>query len=207
MAKQPEQTADPKPNVDWINERLEALKLTKVEASKALLFSHPNTFHKLLSGERRTQIDECLLLAKLLNVPPAIMARQLGYDWPIPQARIIGEVDGAGRVRVLPPGKQSDVDAPSELEVELVALQVAAAQTALSVYDGNILYYEPSEVVRPDAFGRLAVLEIGDQPAPVVGVLDRASLGRGRVVVFGGIETIETNKIISATPIRWQRAC
>jgi hypothetical protein len=36
-------------------------------------------------------------------------------------------------------------------------------------------------------------------------VLNRGSVGRSKIIVFGTRETIETAMVVSATPIKWMR--
>ena len=136
-----------------------------------------------------------------------IALRRLGVDIPPATVPVIGVLRGNARVSILPPDKVANVESPRLPPGPLVALQIETSQTALAIYHGGLLYYEPSEVVLPGAFGRLSVVELGDVPAPVVGVIDRGrSIKGGRVTVFGGLETIESDQLQSAAPILWQRA-
>ena len=195
---------DREPDRRWISERLAEVDLRKSELAEKL-HVHPNIVHKMLNGQRRVQIAEFRLLAQLLHVPFMEVVRRFGFDVPGAMVPCIGAIDGRARIAVLPPDRQHDTPAPESAVPGTVALIVDAPHSALSVYHGSTLYYVPSDTVRVDAFGRLGVLEIDGEPAPVVGVLDRATMGRGRVRVFGGIDVIDTERLVSATPVTWQR--
>lgn len=166
---------------------------------------HPNIVHKMLNGERRLQVPELRYWAKALQVPFVVAVQRFGHEVPGAKVPLIGAVDGRARVVLYPPDKCRDVAAPEPSGGELVALEVDSAHSALSIYHGSIIYYQPSATVNIGAFGRLSVLEIDGEPAPLLGVLDRASLGRGAVRVFGSTEIVNTETLVSAAPVHWQR--
>lgn len=204
LAKLSEGYKDTPPQRDWLDAKLEEAGIRKTELAVTLQM-HPNMVHKLFNGERRPQLYELRVLAKALRLPMAEIIERFGVEVPGRRASCIGAINGDGRVSLYPPHKVRLVHAPEDGTLGLVALVVDAANTALGTYHGNTLFYEPANNVRVDAFGRLAVLELSDEPAPVVGVLDRATLGRGIVRVFGGLETLNANTIVSAAPVHWQR--
>ncbi|MGQ0673526.1 MAG: hypothetical protein ACT4N2_11725 [Hyphomicrobium sp.] len=166
--------------------------------------SYANYTGRIFRGSRQPSISDAILLAKNLQVPLSLILRKLGYDLADSTLKAIGRVNEFGRVSFLPPNLQSQVPAPGATEPGTVALIVEASNTPLAMYDGEVFYYAPSTVIRPDAIGRLSVIEMDDMSAPVIGVLDRARVGRGRVVVFGINEVVESERLISATPIRWR---
>jgi len=195
---------DGPPDRAWIDERLAEIGLLKRDVAGALGV-HPNIVHKMLNGERRVQIEEYRLLAKLLRIPIATCVAKMGFEMPSATCDLIGHIDGRGRISIRPPHADGRrVPCPEGVE-GIVALTINSAHSGLSVYHGSVVYYAPSDTVRVDAFGRLAVLEMDGEPAPVIGVLDRASMGQADVTIFGGIEVIQTQRLVSATPILWQR--
>lgn len=119
---------------------------------------------------------------------------------------MIGALRGNARISIFPTNLVQKTESPRPEPGALVALRIDAAQSALAIHHGGFLFYEPTEVVARGAIGRLSVVELGDQAAPVVGVLDRAIGDRGGLVtIFGGSETIESAQLQSATPVLWQR--
>ena len=197
---------DTKPDRAWLDQRLRERGVRKKDIA-ALFEVHPNMVHKMLNGERRVQIAEVKSWSSLLGVSFIEAMRRFGFDVPPTTCPLIGTVDGLGRVRYRRgngvPARM--IAAPETAGGNIVALQVDAPRSAISIYDGSCLYFEPSDIMRVDAVGRLSVIAMEGEPVPVIGVLARATLGRGSVSVYGGIELIETNSIVSATPIVWQR--
>lgn len=191
------------PDGDWFSARIAEVHLQKQMVADKLGM-HPNLLHKLLSGERRCQIGEAIALARMLKVPKAEIVARLGFDWPRDVIRITGRVGGRGYVSPLPPQQQFEVECPFEYEADsLSALTVDAAHSALGIYHGMTVYYSPSPGVSIEAFGRLSVIEAGEHQSAILGSIDRASHGKGTVVVFGGIEVLHVQTIISASPVRW----
>ena len=193
----------PPADVVWFEERFEALGLTRAVLDRELGY-YENYIGRIFSGQRKASIADAVFLAKRLKVPVQTIVRRLGYALADATVPVIGRVNEHGRIVSILPAHQAQVPFPPGMETETVAVVVETAQTALAVYDGQILYYTPSKIVRPDAFGRLSVIECADHSAPIVGILDRARVGRGRVVILGGTETLESEQIVSATPIRWK---
>lgn len=196
---------EPSANVPWFSERAKEIGLSFAKISLDVM-GHKDLLGRTLKGDRGFKPAELVALSKLLKVPLVALYRQLGYDVEGATCTIIGTINAQSRVSPLPPNQQLTIACPTELESKLVALRVDAPHSVLAIYHGTIFFYSPADKVRPDAFGRLSVVELGDHTSAIVGVLDRASVGRGRVVLFGTQESIESDEIISAAPIRWQRA-
>lgn len=170
------------------------------------IMGHDGLLRRTFAGERRAQVEEMIALAAALSVPFVTVVRRYGYEIPAVRCPLIGSVNSAGRLNFYTPDRQAVVEAPLDEVPGMVAVVVEAAHSALAIFDGSTLFYEPADDVRPDSFGRLSVVTVGEQPAPVLGVIERGGIGRTRIVVYGGIETLESRELKSATPIRWQRA-
>lgn len=197
--------AQRKPDEEWFNVRMDELGLTRAQAAKHF-GTYPNMLWRVMSGMRPVRVQEVIDWAVFLKVPVSVVLTRFGFHVPRAQVPVIGVMRKSGRVTVLPPNQQTKVDAPDDLSANLVAIRVEGAHSALAIFDGSYLFYEPSKIVRTDAIGRLSVVEFGDYPAPLVGVVDRATIGKGRVTLFGGEDIVESEMMISATPVRWQRA-
>lgn len=208
MAKKTQ--ARPKPprkqKVDtaWFETRMSEMGYDRAAAAKRWN-TYPNMIWRVLTGARPVRTQEIIEWCEWLQVPITVGLFRFGFDVPRSRVPVIGNVNSDGRISILPPGHQEHVDAPGDMQCTMVALRVKGDNRALSIYDGALLYYEPSEVVSVASFGRLSVVELGDHLPPLVGIVDRASGGRGRITLFGGAETIESDKVVSATPIRWQK--
>lgn len=143
-------------------------------------------------------------MARELRVPIGELLIKLGYNYRQRECPLIGGVGEAGRVTLFP-GPHKSVSSPDETDEDLRAVIVEADYLALALYAGSYLYFAPAEAVRTDVWGKLCLVDIQDEPAPVVGIVGRASPGRGRVRLFGGSGTRDDVRVASATPVRWIR--
>jgi hypothetical protein len=194
-----------KPDERWFVKRMDELGLGKQDAARHF-GTYTNMLWRVMSGARPVRVGEVIEWAKFLKVPVSVVLVRFGFDVPRVTVPVVGVMRKTGRVSVLPPNQQTRVDAPDDLSAAMVAIRVEGAHSALAIFEGSYLFYEPSNIVRADSYGRLSVVEFGDYPAPLVGVVDRADVGRGRVTLFGGLDTIESEMMISATPVLWTRA-
>jgi len=192
------------PQTEWIKQRLKDLGVTVADVARAMN-TYPNMVWRMASGMRPATADEIMQWSLLLDVPPLEALRRFGVRVPSTSVPVAGILRANGRVSPVP-GRAETVEAPADGSSLTRALRVETAQTSLGIWTGSILYYEMSETVRVDAFGRMSVLELGDHAAPVVGVLDRVKLGEGNVTVWGGGESFKSKQLVSASPITWQRA-
>lgn len=189
----------------WFDDMRKERGLSLLDVAKAWGRGNVSFIWRMLTKDRRAHVADAIVWAEILKAPLPLVIQRLGYDVPGLTCPVVGTVGGAARVSVLPPEKLGKVEAPGQTAAGLVALRVDAPHSALNMWHGAHLYYRPSNVVRPDAFGRLSVVELGDHAAPLVGVVDRASVGGGRVRLFGANDEIESEQMISATPIVWQK--
>lgn len=188
----------------WFDDRMREMGVS-VKMVADHFGTYSNMVWRMTSGKREVTPGEIAEWARYLKVPLAVAFQKFGYNPPGNMTRVIGAMRANGRVTIYPPNMQRETEAPAA-NTDLVALVVEAPQSALAIFDGSHLFYEPSTIVRHDTFGRLAVVELGDHPAPIVGMIDRATqIGRSKIVVFGGDEAIESRQLISATPVVWQR--
>lgn len=193
-----------KPDKAWFKTRMYEIGKS-VEEAATLFKTYPNMVWRMTSGQRKIRPDEMAVWSRFLEVPYNEIARRFGVDVPIFKVPVVGIVRPNGRVSQILPNERQFVEAPTDASAHMLALVVDAPMSSLMIWDGSYLYYEPTEVLRTDAFGRLSVVEIRDWP-PVVGVLDRASMGQGRVTLLGSQEKIDSKHVERATPIKWQRA-
>lgn len=160
---------------------------------------------KMLTGRQDVRISEAAALAKLLEVSIPELLRQFGVQAPDHTVPVTGILRSHGRVTAITPDRVYRVPGPPGIGPRGVAIQIEGAHTAFALFDGSHLYYEPTDNVAVDAFDRLSVVHLADQSALVVGVLTRGSLRHVKVLTFGGLEPIESQQLIGAWPVRWQR--
>lgn len=195
----------PTPDAAWVKARAQERGYSIAQIS-VLVSGHKDLLGRSLQGERHFKPGELAGLAKALAVPLSVLFERLGYEAPPTTVPLIGRVNEHGRVHLFAPEEVTEITAPSELTPDLLAVIVDAPNSRLAAYSGTIYYYERALGVRLDAIGRLAVIELGDLQAPVIGTIDQAQGGRGTVHVLGGIEKIQSRQIKSATPILWTKA-
>lgn len=195
-----------KPDGEWFESRLAVSNYTARSISYKLSANNMHLWRRTIHEGRECTIAEAIALAPLLGVDFREIVRRLGFTIPEAVTPIIGRVGPHGRISMLP-GSAGSCPTPPGMQPAAVALRIDAPQSpGLAIFHGNYLFYEPSRVVRPDTFGRLSVIELSDHAAPVVGVLDRASVGFARVAIFGGAETLDNERVSSATPVLWIKA-
>jgi hypothetical protein len=218
MAKRSDKTErkvrlqNPNPVAEWFDAQLDAIGKNRVGLSTEYDPSNKNWLQKILAGERRLQIAEAVWLAERFKVPLlTVLEAGLGFKVPKPPAPsvpVIGAVTANSRISIYAPPAVDVVQAPPGASADMVAIRLETHQTALALYAGVLLFYTPKPElrVRADAFGRLSVVLLGDELAPIVGVLDRASMGRGRVVLLDGRTVRESEQVAAAYPVEWTRS-
>lgn len=191
-------------NTEWFDAKIREAGLSRTDLDTFFGAFRGATGRVVTGGRKATPADVCTL-ARKLRTSVNVVLQKLGEDPPSMKCPVIGLLRMNGRVSILPPNAEESVDAPTDYASRLVALRVEADQTELAVYDGSVLFYEPATVVRADAVGRLSVIEVADDVSAIVGILDRGSIGRARVTIFGTREKYETPLIVSASPVKWMR--
>lgn len=203
--KQPRAAPPRKQEADqpWIDERLAYVGLSRL-ALGARLGQHPNAIGRILRGELKPKVEEVISMARELRVPLGELLVRLGYTYKRRDCPLVGSVTEMGRVNMFG-GQLRHVASPDETDEDLQALSVETDYLALALYAGSYLYFAPAEALRSDVWGKLCLVDIQDEPAPVVGIVARASPGRNRVRLFGGSGTMDDVRVVSATPVRWIR--
>lgn len=192
------------PEGDWIKNRLRERGVT-IERAASALGTYKAMLHRIVSGARPARPDEIIKMADLLGITTIEALRRFGYAVPELRIDLIGRVNADGRVIFFAPDQVRKVDSPADAAADTRALIVDAPHSRLAIYDGAVMYYAPSPVVDAQATGRLSIIEISEQAAPVLGILNHLAAGRKRVTIIGGIETLETKSILTAAPVTWIR--
>lgn len=205
LKKPAEEYKAPKADADWFHARAREVG-TAIAQISVVAAGSKDLISRALTGGRHFKPNELVALHKHLKAPLSVIFMRLGYQVQGATCPLLGTVNEHARVSYINPSPAKVVPAPSDLHFALAALLVEADNTALHTMSGLYLYYEPAEGVRPDAIGRLSVIEMGDHQSTVMGYLERAAIGKAKVVLPHGIGVIETSQLKSATPVRWTRA-
>lgn len=204
LKKPKAEEAPPAVDAAWFHARAKEVG-TAIAQISAKAAGHKDLLGRSLLGDRQFKPSEIVALHKALKAPLSVIFMRLGYDITGAVCPLLGTVNEHARISFVNPDQRT-VPAPTDLHFSLAALLVETTNTALHTMSGTYLYYEPASGVRPDSFGRLSVVEMGDHDAAVIGYLDRAAVGKGRVVLPHGLGVVETEQLKSATPVRWTRA-
>jgi hypothetical protein len=192
-----------RPDLRWFDARLDLVGKSRQQLSKQYDPAARNWLQKILTAERRCQIAEAIWLAEQLSVPLTEIVSRLGYKAPGASVRVTGRVGANSLIDPITAAAQFDVPAPALVREITVAAVAEPDNCPALVYAGALFFYTPATVVRPDAFGRLSVLECGDQFAPVLGTLGRgASLGKARITLLDGTHR-DTSQLVAAYPVEW----
>lgn len=185
---------------DWFSARFRALGLSQRQVAAAL-GREAAILTRLLQGARQVLLPEAVQLANLLHVDLCEIARRCGYPTHAAGIPIVGAIrDGAQVTSITSKAGRQAV--PEVRGKDLKALVVEARGGDLAPYDGATLYYEEHrEGFRPDAIGRLCVVEAQGEIVPVVGTLTKAAT-RGAVTLtpLGG-KPRQLTDVMRAYPI------
>lgn len=195
-----------KPEADWFRARMHERGLDRDTVAGELDIVG-NSVWLMLSGKRGVRPDEIAIWSRLLDVPYLDVVRRFGFAVPDNTVAVTETLRVSGRISVRTPDQVYRVQAPPGLSAKGAAIVVEGAHTALAIFEGSHLFYERTEGVDVNAVGRLSVVETAEHgSAPIVGMLTRGSvIGQIRIIVFGGLETIESRQLVGAWPVLWQK--
>jgi hypothetical protein len=195
----PEEMA-PAPDVRWFQEQAE-LKFGSVQALSKEMASggDERALHRVLAQTRRLKTVELARLSALLREPPAVILTRLGYSVGPAETDIVGNITADGRVN-----HYADIGhhapAPDDTP-NLQALLMFDPARPIPIWEDFLIYYERTESVAPNLWGRLAIIKPAELAQPVLAVAER-DRSRIAVQVFRG-ETIESARLDWASPVLW----
>jgi transcriptional regulator with XRE-family HTH domain len=188
-------------NTRWFKDRLADRKLSMRKVAKQLDLE-PSAVSLMLRGLRKIKIEEAAALAPMLGVPLNEVLMQCGFDlshavegehvpvvgWADPDWRVhMGESTGPKLV-VAPPNKGT----------------VALRDQSGGFWDGWLMYYKPTEHIRPKAIGRLSVVELLDTGEKLIRWLKPLLEPEDAYYLLGvGGAASGAVRIKSASPILW----
>jgi hypothetical protein len=203
----------PAPNPEWLDIQLDALGASRKTVSETFDPGNPNWLTKCVTLKagapiRRIQIAEALWLAGVLRVD-FIKLLELGFrfDVPRPKLQVVGRVDLDCRVVPFAPADAYLDLAPPDVSASAVGLEVERGDgRRLRAFEGCIVYYDPINVIAAHAEGQVCVCRLGNEPREIVGTVQRAaSIKRRRIVSLDGAREVETEHLVSASPVLWAR--
>lgn len=201
----PQPGAQRPPDADWFRDRMRDYGIDRTAAATAL-GGGGNAVWKSLIGQRGVPLDEVAIWARILDAPYLEIVRRLGFDVADHTVPVTGTLQANGRITLRHPADVYRIPSPPDLASNAVACLVESAHAALFMFQDSHFFYEPSPQVAIDAAGRLSVVELADHGStPVVGLLTRGTQRHVRIAVVGGQEVIESQQLVAAWPIRWQK--
>lgn len=200
-------TAEPPQTIDsaWFAATLQASGKSQ-RAAADLMGIQSASLNRAMKGKRKWNLDELMQFAGLVGVSATEILMRIGYKLPRKTAEIVGKVGEDGRVSTNTRRKGEKIESPSEVGPNCVCAIFETERTRLDAFNGMVVFWRPSLTLEPDAVGRFSVIELEEDPLPVVGVLRRLALGRYQVEPFGGVAApIETTSVLRAAPILWTK--
>lgn len=198
IAVPPEPEMTSKVNTRFFVNRIADLDLSNRETARRLNM-HFASFHRIIHGQRKVQLDELVALAELLRLPLAEVIENFGVRIrkDAPQAEIVAQVEKG----VLMPyvGETRRIESPVEDAVAVLDTATGWLYFATPIVPNRI---------DPLAVGRLALVEM--RPAgSVVAVRELGTLaldrlnGRYSVIRLDGAEV--KGAVAAASPVVWVR--
>lgn len=162
--------------------------------------------NKILKGTREASGGDVAVLARVLDVMPDELLRNLGYVSPPNSFQASGAVRADGRV-VIYPRRRGPIIEIRPLPKHAIALRYEAATSGgpSRVYDDATIIYAGNDPagVPPSVIGRLCILESEREDAPRIGTLlsvDRH--GTAQILPLGANVPVTVRALLDASPIR-----
>ena len=171
----------------------------------------PAAITLMLQGRRAMQLSEAQQIAEFLDVAIEQVLRHAGLHLSGDAAvaatskstavPLMGTIGAGGDIKLdtKPSGKQ--VDAPTKLPPETVALRASEDVFAPALMRGALFYFKPSTVVEPSAIGRLAVVRLGNRSLKLRHVAPGFDFDRFTLTDQQGAQ--ENVGLLAATPVLW----
>lgn len=196
-----------RPDAKWLIKRMKMRKIKITKLSEEVS-SNPQAISRVLSGTRQPRIEEIIALCRELEISTDLCLVKLGFAPKLKHTPVVGDVLESGAV-VLRLEKAWD-NAPFIRELDQGALSEHESTMRALVYSAphglgsQLLYWEPSVTVRRDADSRLSVCTTDVFPNGVVAKPEAAGIRSVKLTLFDGTE-VETDTLLTASPIRWIR--
>ena len=124
---------------------------------------------RMLSGQRKMQMDEARTIAHFLRAPVSEVMKHAGVSVDldglptrIMLAAVIGEDGYVERLKDPRPLPQDVIDKAQAVirragNSHIIAAQIRASKGPLSIWDDAVVLFRPTEIVEPSAIGSLAI--------------------------------------------------
>jgi len=169
----------------WFLSRLEDQRLS-VRGLARDMGIDASAVSRMLSGQRKMQMDEAKQIAHFLRVPVAEVMRHAGVsvdlDGMPTRIMLAATIDQTGHMermkepRPLPQAIIEKVQAAISRagNGQIIAAQIRATTGPLAIWDDAVVLFKPTEVVEHDAIGTLAICRTRDNGKQAMVRLTRA---------------------------------
>lgn len=152
----------------WFFDKLEASRKS-VRGLARHLELDASAVSRMLSGQRKMQIEEAHSIARFLNAPVSEVMRHAGVakdldglPTRILLAATINDKGEVHRLKEPKPLPQSVIDRASSAIAgkgngQVIAAQIRASKGPLAIWDDAVVLFDPTDKVDSDAIGSLAI--------------------------------------------------
>ncbi len=188
-------------DVDWFLDKMKERGINRTELA-SIIGQNRSAITRSFQGGRMLNARDVARVAEALHVDVSEVLRRIGVPVQPRGPEIVGTLLGDGRVSAISPLKGTAARVPG-VPLDASALVADTIGTPLAPYHQATIIYAPSPAgAAPDSFGRLCVLEIEGQTAPVLGVIGRGrERGQMLVTVFMTGEVLTAARIFAASPV------
>lgn len=197
----------PEPDLEQFKHYLEAAGYRSfADLSKEVVSGgDKNLLGRALARERNLKLVEAVRIAKALRVPFRNLLVTFGYKADPVQVPVAGRVAPNGQVSFYQRETRT-VDGHDETNPYWRCLILQSANSPLASYDQFQFFYEDSEDMVPQAYGRLALVIFEDADTkPMLATVVRSLGAHATLEPFGRLERLEVRGIKTAAPILWIR--
>jgi hypothetical protein len=165
----------------------------------------PGALSLMLNGRRSMQLHEAKQLAELLNVSLTDVLKHSGIALSTEGRSIpvLGRLDSKGNLQMdLSKEPEEFIEGPNDLPPGAIAVRVTSGNFSIDVLDGWILFAEKPDVLSPDMFGRLCLVQSESGAQSVAFVTRGYKSGLVNLMKFGG-QNEENVNVHWASPVLW----
>lgn len=199
----------------WFFDKLEANRKS-VRGLARHLELDASAVSRMLSGQRKMQLEEAHSIARFLNAPVSEVMRHAGVAKDLDGlptrvllAATVNEKGEVNRLKEPKPLPQSVIDRASSAIAgkgngRVIAAQIRASKGPLAMWDDAVVLFDPTDKVDSDAIGALAICRKMDGSQVLVKVERARKTGEATVRTAGDAQldvTLDTaSPVIAVIP-------
>lgn len=197
-------------NKKWFKDQLEEREISLRSLARQMNMD-PSALSRMLSGQRKMQIEEAREIAHFLRLPVSEVLRHAGVSVDLgggaARVTFAAVISGNGGIDRLPSPKPLPEAVVSRAEAaisrhpaaQIVAAQVRAMDGPLAMWDDAVVLFAVTDRVEPEAIGVLSVCRMMNGDQEMVRVLRSRKTGEATVQSADG-ETREVT-LDTASPV------